>query len=127
MALRYRFSPGQIKSCQADRIAISPPLYFSFFECVAPSEPVIKDEEFGQNNSYNRRNTSGKSEYARKIAETLTGARALWQLALPLTRRCADGLESTSKLSLKADWQTIEESLELADTLEMRGALTCFS
>jgi adenosylcobinamide kinase / adenosylcobinamide-phosphate guanylyltransferase len=60
---------------------------------------------------------SGKSEYARKTAEALPGARAFVATCLATDEEMTRRIKKHQHERLKADWHTIEEPLELADTL----------
>ncbi|MGO9569335.1 MAG: bifunctional adenosylcobinamide kinase/adenosylcobinamide-phosphate guanylyltransferase [Desulfomonilaceae bacterium] len=60
---------------------------------------------------------SGKSEYARKTAEALPGNRAFVATCLATDEEMSRRIKKHQEERLKADWHTIEEPLELADTL----------
>lgn len=60
---------------------------------------------------------SGKSEYARETAEALPGARAFVATCLADDEEMSQRIKKHQQARLKAGWQTIEEPLELADTL----------
>ncbi len=61
---------------------------------------------------------SGKSEYARKRAEILPGARAFVATSLPIDEEMIRRIKRHQQERLKADWHTIEEPFELAETIQ---------
>jgi adenosylcobinamide kinase / adenosylcobinamide-phosphate guanylyltransferase len=60
---------------------------------------------------------SGKSDYARKTAEALSGNRAFVATCLATDEEMSRRIRKHQQERLKADWHTIEEPLELAGTL----------
>ncbi|MBI4963487.1 MAG: bifunctional adenosylcobinamide kinase/adenosylcobinamide-phosphate guanylyltransferase [Desulfomonile tiedjei] len=64
---------------------------------------------------------SGKSEYARKIAEALDGPRAFIATCTAVDAEMADRIRKHQELRRDRGWHTIEEPLDLAETLRRSG------
>jgi adenosylcobinamide kinase / adenosylcobinamide-phosphate guanylyltransferase len=60
---------------------------------------------------------SGKSDYARRLAEALPGPRAFVATCPPLDDEMRDRIRKHRQERIKSDWHTIEEPLELAKAL----------
>jgi adenosylcobinamide kinase/adenosylcobinamide-phosphate guanylyltransferase len=60
---------------------------------------------------------SGKSEYARKTAEALPGARVFVATCVASDEEMSQRIKKHQQERLKANWDTIEEPLQLADKL----------
>ena len=69
---------------------------------------------------------SGKSEYARTVAEALPGPRSFVATCQAVDDEMRERIRRHQQERLKSEWKTIEEPLELADALRKHEKVNVF-